>query len=273
MKTNLLSGTVATALFIASPALALDPDTDLYNYMKGTFEKIYIRKPNLLMAPEDGELYLNNCSYVSDAFLGGEGAENVSEKETDLTELAYEVAYLSRTLIAAGYPTRVWSKTLRQYENHAFDRIVAGKKAGLLWDVEDTGDAPIFIALAKKANSYRKSQASRHLPTVLSTSPGCGAGELDVTIKTTPHARRIQYINLIYFGLCEHQGKDATDEKSCSYWLDASLKAPSGEASVSMAGNYKILVTWSDGHTKLVSLPVDDQPGAENMSVDFEINR
>lgn len=80
----------------------------------------------------------------------------------------------------------------------------------------------------------------------------CG-GEFAVQIKilTAPIAQRVQYMNQLFYKLCEFQNLDPT-KSDCDHWTDY------GGHTALLAGRYKIRAAWADGTIVYRDLNVED---------------
>jgi hypothetical protein len=71
---------------------------------------------------------------------------------------------------------------------------------------------------------------------------GCGAGEAEVTITTTPRGARVSYISLFQYKLCQARNLNAEDPARCDGWMNAV------KVYEDMIGKYHYIATWPDGH-------------------------
>jgi hypothetical protein len=205
-----------------------------------------------LPGSDEKVLYLYTCSGPESII--GEG-ETGNRSLDDFTLLAYDVLDTSKALDRAGYPRSVWKPTLDRYEASQIGRIANGKRIS-----DDFDENSHFLKnLAKLLNDYRTKMHKSSLREPYTGTPGCGAGEAPVYIKVKPKATRIQYINMLYFNLCQYKGWTPLEASSCHYWKDYNVGASSG-----MSGNYKILVTWPDGTTASRDLEVESLTRSKN---------
>ena len=171
----------------------------------------------------------------------------------NITSIAFEILFMETTLVISGYPNKIWKSKVIDYEKKSVLNAIITK------DLIDNRSGNKFTkALANDLKRYRSSH-SRKLPIIHSGADECGDGEVDVEIQTQPKAKKIQYINKIYFDLCKSQNINPLDSLTCDQYTDYA----SEKDGVYMAGRYKILVTW-DGPTRVFDMNVDDLTQVKN---------
>ncbi|MBY5721045.1 hypothetical protein HFO33_31505 [Rhizobium leguminosarum] len=247
-------------------------DKQFYILVKKVIQQRFLQDKELAGRPnasekEDKLLHLDTCMFGNEALFGMEDGD---DKTFKLKELAFEVVNFSTALSSAGYPKDVWATPISQFEQKNLIAISNDKESAMYFDHDSSKPLPLLTSLAKNATTYRKANPGRQLIKVTDKSPGCGAGEMTVTITTKPKAKRIQYINAVNFDICHLQGKKDYDTESCKTWTDYSISKNSG---AQMAGNYKIVVTWADNTTITRTVKVEELPGAENLEARFEIHK
>jgi hypothetical protein len=84
-------------------------------------------------------------------------------------------------------------------------------------------------------------QSSAQLPR-FAWEGGCGAGEAEVTITTTPRGARVSYISLFQYKLCQVRNLNADDPARCDGWINAV------KLTEDMIGKYHYIATWPDGY-------------------------
>jgi hypothetical protein len=189
-------------------------------------------------APE--ELPLTDCGGAS-WYIGYEGDDNSSLNKT--ADLAFDVLYMRATLEAAGYPKNIWTDALAEYERSNLANIRS-------YSMDHP--SPAKKRLAQKLNGYKGPLRIKRIK-VIAEAEGCGAGEVAIKIRTTPSARRVQYINSIKYQLCGRQGIDPQGSR-CDAWADY----PGGEDGALMSGKNKVRAEWSDGTSVIRDMNVDD---------------
>ena len=71
---------------------------------------------------------------------------------------------------------------------------------------------------------------------------GCGAGEQEVRITTSPRGARVSYISLFQYRLCQARNVNPEDPAHCEGWISAV------KVYEDMIGKYRYLATWPDGY-------------------------
>lgn len=71
---------------------------------------------------------------------------------------------------------------------------------------------------------------------------GCGAGEAEVTITSTPGGARISYISLFQYRLCQHRNVNPEDSTRCEGWISAV------KLHEDMIGTYRYIAAWPGGY-------------------------
>ena len=127
---------------------------------------------------------------------------------------------LRRSLKASGFPPSVWKQPVDHYEELELDKIYSGSTSRVEMDFK--ANSQFLEYIARLLNNYR-AEKDKSLPQAAADTPGCGAGEEPVKITTEPKAKRIQYINEIYYKLCETRGANPNSDHDCKYYNDYSL--------------------------------------------------
>ncbi len=252
--------TVATtANSETSTQFAASKPAETYAYFKRSLAKLKAGIEDARIRKEDSFVPLTSCSDSTD-YIGYDGDENSILRKT--ANLAYDVLYLQAALQVAGYPPNLWRPDLTEYERSNLASIDQYDQG-----ISEVG-TPAKQRLAKKLNDYKKSSKERYKK-VIPGPEGCGAGEVQVRIRTSPSAQRVEYINLLKYNLCTFQRLDP-DGASCDLWVDYSAHASDGAL---MSGRYKIRATWSDGTTVFRDLDVDNLVQDRNGRYSFAITR
>jgi hypothetical protein len=187
-----------------------------------------------------GEPYdLEDCKSGSD-YLG------VSEDSAALAlaNLAYIVVHLRKTLPRLGFPESAWDSMLSQFENEQLNLRL--REIGRPFNPE-SASARHYDAfkekLVRQLNGYR-AQGATSLPKVLYEG-GCGAGEVNVTIRTEPGNGQAILIPVFFFELCKAQQYDPDNRSLCTWWVDPPEGAP-----LAVSGDYFFRASWPDGVEK-----------------------
>ncbi len=202
------------------------------------------RDRSLQDAKEGSKVSLVPCTEAS-AILGGPEAKRYYDETTvKLATLAYDVMFLEDTLRTIGYKDAVILPLVTNYETAALAHIKTYKGPGAPNSYKQQ--------LVDKINGYQHTILNEHLSEVTNEQMECGgAYAAQVQLLTTPIARRVQYINQLFYNICEFQHLDPT-KSDCDHWTDY------GGHVALLAGRYKIRVVWADGTIVYRDLNVDD---------------
>jgi hypothetical protein len=85
---------------------------------------------------------------------------------------------------------------------------------------------------------------------IIDPSWGCGAGEIEVEIRSDPALTDIQMIPELYFSVCEDVTVDPWDKSQCRWWT------PSPEVGM-VSGTYAYQGVAADGETKRGKINID----------------
>lgn len=196
--------------------------------------------------PSPSEIYsLEDCKTGRD-FIG------VSQDELiePLANLAYMVVHLRKTLVTLGYPESVWSSQLTQFENRQFDLLLSEVGQPYSDDSPSQRNQEGFKKkIVQELNDYR--EESPDLPEV-TYEDGCGAGEVNIELRTDPAGGRATLIPVFFYELCKAQQLDPENEAQCKWWLESAAGLP-----LEVSGDYYIRGTWSDGLQKLTRMNFD----------------
>ena len=195
-------------------------------------------------------------------FVGSLGAP-VGSLTYTLIEFALRMNVMQQVL--GSFPENLWKDRLAAYEATELEHIISGRR----YDTELGGsqhrdERQFKSALARELNQFRRSSNTRY-PTVHPEPSGCGDGPQDVAIDTIPPARRIQIINVHYYGVCEDILRNTQPER-CTYWRDFSNEGR-------LSGRYKLLVTWDGGPPQPRDMNVDDLRADRNGVLRFRVTR
>jgi len=185
----------------------------------------------------EGEPYdLEDCITGSD-YLGVSDDSAVLA----LANIAYVVVHLRKTLTKLGYPESVWSPLLVQFENKQLDLQLREIGQPYNPDSPSSRHKDTFKQkLVRELNGYR-AQRAPGLPKVFSEG-GCGAGEVNITIRTEPRGGQAILIPVFFFELCKAQQYDPDNRAQCTWWVD-----PPDGAPLAVSGDYFFRASWPDG--------------------------
>jgi hypothetical protein len=239
----------------SSQIAAQDP-VATYSYFKRTLERLGIGADAVAERgrQSDGSVTLSDCVGAS-WYIGGEGGENSAVSK--IANLAYDVLFMRTALQVAGYPQSLWDSEVLAYERANLREI---DRYGYGLSPEFGEHNPIRNGLVEKLNDYNR-RSNRRYKTVTPAHEGCGGGEVEIIIRTSPRAQRVQYINRVKYDLCGFQGIDPNGS-SCDHWVDYASQDGRG---AEMSGKYKVRVTWSDGTIAFRDLNVDDLPRGQDL--------
>jgi hypothetical protein len=117
------------------------------------------------------------------------------------------------------------------------------------------GDTPILAYPALRALNERLAEVfasggTAELYQIVDPSWGCGAGEIEVEIRSDPPLTAIHMIPDLYFSACEDSAADPWDMAQCRYWF------PSPEIGM-VSGIYAYQGLTADGQRKTGRINVD----------------
>jgi hypothetical protein len=194
--TFILLAVVSAAKGETSSQLAATKPAEAYSYFKRALARVRAGSEEAKLSKEDTFVPLTSCNDATD-FIGYDGKQNSILEKT--AQLAYDVLYLEAALKVAGYPESVWRPQLTEYER---SNLAAIREFKMI--ITDKG-SPAKQRLARKLNDYKK-KSGGHYKDIIPQAEGCGAGEVDVKIRTIPSALRIEYINVIKYDLAALKG-------------------------------------------------------------------
>lgn len=265
MRVFLVSAFALLALILPAASETASKDAEAnpsksYSFFKRELKKLGVSENDAEIRRRDSFVPLSSCSASSDYIGDDDNEDSILRK---IADLAYEMVYLEAAMKVAGYPASLWKADLEDYEKTNLAAIKEYK-----YGIGSSEDKPALQRLAKKLNEYKKASRHRYKDIILGAE-GCGAGEIQVKIPTTPAAQRVQYINVVKYKLCTQTGHDPKGP-DCDLWVDYSVDAKDGAM---MSGKYKIRVTWSDGTTTFRDLNVDDFPENNTGIYSYPIKR
>lgn len=195
-------------------------------------------------SPEQSDL--TDCSSIYDFYpsFDGDTASSPSQEQR-FAQVAYQVVGLTRQLRILRYPDRVWKPLLNRWERGSVEWIQSGRKGELDWKFDgalpaEQSDSPFMQELSTTLNTHRASQDPSLAATML--AGGCGAGEVQVEIKTEPAGAHVQIIAEFQRMLCSARGIKADDIQQCPQWREV------GNGLVpEVAGDYRYQASWPDG--------------------------
>lgn len=219
-------------------------------YDSGIVEQAFGGVEDDMIPPDEGSseprVDLSDCSSIYDFYPAYEGDEaKPASKEQKLAQVAYARIGLSTQLTALGYPSRLWKPLLDEWEEGSVDWILSGQPGEFPWDkqqatLEETIDTPFMHHLSTTLNAYRNAENPSLPETML--GGGCGAGEVQILVKTEPAGGTVQIISVFQRMLCSAKGQNPDDTRECAEWHEA------GNGFVpSVVGDYRYQATWPDG--------------------------
>lgn len=159
--------------------------------------------------------------------------------------IVYQRVFMSKLLLAEGYPGRVFVGPMLAVTTNYLSEIVRRRNNGL--DLRDTAGIkrvtlPFERQLAERMNSYREQfDPSLAQPTVWEHCGGDYVGY--VKLKSSPGGATIRLIREFYYKFCEATGIEPFSD-SCDKWsVIASTRDVPG-------GIYYYLVSWPNGPTE-----------------------
>jgi hypothetical protein len=221
----ILRATFITAVLFATPSFSKTFKTSL-DLTKQDQKKTYLIFKHSFSIPKGLIVAYNHradfqllCLSPGEVFGGSIGYPKEGEEEryaltNDLSELAYYMLYVSTVLRTYNYPEKLWKKGLSDYEQKSLKAIASRSWHSKLEEY----DEELVDPLIKQLDSYRKA----HKSLVKISPPSCtgDATGPSIVVKTSPTAKRIQYISLHFVHLCQGQKIDFKDQVKCVYWMD-----------------------------------------------------
>src|SRR6266566_3325199 len=169
-----------------SSQIAAQKPAETYSYFKSMLERLGVGADAVAERghQSDGSVTLSDCVGVS-WYIGRDGDENSILSKT--ANLAYDVLFMRTALQVAGYPKSLWEVELLAYESTNLMKI---DRYAYDLSPEFGEHNPLRNGLAKKLNEYNKSSNGRYRK-VTPVHEGCGGGEVEVIIRTSPRAPRV----------------------------------------------------------------------------------
>lgn len=192
----------------------------------------------------EGKYDLFNC-YNPGAFTGEIESSRPMELADYFEGLALDGLVWQHDLKLLRYPREAWIDLIAQYEKDTLAWLQAdeARRHEDLVSALEHRRVEFMEKLSASLNASRVKNQS--LPPV-SIEGGCGDGGIAVKISTRPNGGRVWLIPRFYFDLCKAQGLDQKSIEQCDRWMEI---IPGEE--MMLTGNYKYIVQWPDGTTKL----------------------
>jgi hypothetical protein len=165
------------------------------------------------------------------------------------------VQQLSHSLRLLGVPAALWQPRLDAMESLAVTHIrsvrnapaSAARQADETWRRYSSQEELLGEALD------RFSRSSQVRGTIV-IQEGCGAGEIEVELTTSPRGAAVSYIPLFRYKLCEVRGIQPTSIQACDGWVSAVGQTER------MSGKYMFVARWPDGRMREGILDVSSAP-------------
>jgi hypothetical protein len=254
----ILGAACITAVLFATPSFSKTSKTSL-DLTEQDQKKTYLIFKHSFSIPKDLIRVYNHradradfqllCLTPGEVFGGSiDDQEERYALTNDLSVLAYEMLYMSTILRTYNYPEKLWKKELSDYEQKSLKAIATRS-----WPLNEKHyERELVNPLIEKLDSYRK--AHKSLVEIFPPSCTGDAGGASIVIKTSPTARRIQYISLHFVHLCQGQKVDFKDQGKCAYWMDFFGE----ETALSIGGSYIFMITWSTGEPAYRTFNLDE---------------
>ena len=193
----------------------------------------------LRRAQEEGNYDLESCR----------GASDLGMRSTTLafpTYVAIQVEIYVRDFEELRVPHEIFDRDLADMDQFAVAVLEeARNRPGSdeqNWERWREQFRPLQERLLRDLESYRRRTGSQ-LPRFV-IEGGCGAGEVEVEITTTPRGGIVSFIPLFSYKLCEARGIDPTDQRRCEGWQQAV------KIEEDMIGRYFYVAVWPGGRQR-----------------------
>jgi hypothetical protein len=183
---------------------------------------------------------LQNEAY--DLYLCNEAAQLGMSDDAPLgfaTAVALHIEIYQAELTRLRVPESIWRPqlvALDQFGARSIQRFTGQLRS---YEQLDKDLREIEKTLADSVIAYGR--GSPRLPQ-FTWEGGCGAGEQEVEITTTPRGAMVSYISLFQYKLCEARNVNPEDPARCDGWISAV------KVFEDMIGKYHYIATWPDGH-------------------------
>lgn len=160
-------------------------------------------------------------------------------------DVAYEVVEYDLALTSLGYPRSIWSPATSDYER---SEVTLANRAG-----PDAFSESAWHTWQGRLSEVLAAYRADH-PAIygIVLSGGCGAGEVSVTIITSPPATQVFLIPSFFYELCRAEHIAADNVDTCDHWRE--VVGPVTEIS----GMYHYFANWPGGITRRGILNVKD---------------
>jgi hypothetical protein len=203
-----------------------------------------------LPSPIDDLIVLASCQTPEDAF-----GMDTDDPLYWPTTIAMRVQELTHSLRALGVPASLWQPRLDAMESLAIAHIrtirnapaSAARQADATWRRYSSEEE----ALGEALDRYSRSSQVRGTIVV---QEGCGAGEIEVELTTSPRGATVSYIPLFRYKLCQLRGIQPTSLQACDGWVSAV------GGTERMSGKYMFVARWPDGRMREGILDVSSAP-------------
>jgi len=191
---------------------------------------------------------VSNCRYYDDLGLD-------EDQEDTLTSAAITAAMqtdlLRHDLIKLGVPESVWKNDLLSLDDFAL-RILSGelgeKDPDDPYGIADETDHSIdyeqllqFDVKSKLLLDLKQYQMSHPQSPNFIRAAECGAGAVEIKIRTMPRGAKVSYIPLFSYNLCAARQIPPDDRHRCHGWID------SVKVYEDLIGKYCFVAVWPDG--------------------------
>lgn len=159
-----------------------------------------------------------------------------------LADLAYDIVAWRESLRSAGYPDRLWRRSLIAYERTMMTGITDhGLDYRGRWAADQRRD---WQESTRRSLAEYRLETDPTLPRVV-IEGGCGDGEISVATRIEPPNGIVHVIPRWLYLVCKHGRIDPDDVENCPGW------APLADASITyVAGDYLYRSQWPGGVTR-----------------------
>lgn len=147
------------------------------------------------------------------------------------------------------------------------DVQLTNSEAASLRAFQDTGveiagvpvpDFPLLRSLNERLFDLNETGGTQALHQIIDPSWGCGAGEIEVEIRSDPPLTEIHMIPELYFSVCEDVTPDPWDKSQCRWWT------PSPEVGM-VSGTYAYQGVTSEGETRRGKINIDLREASDSL--------
>lgn len=208
---------------------------------------------------------LMTCDDGTDYIAGfNEAGRPIDPAESRTASAAFQSVWFERTLSRLGYPPAVWQPALAGMETAYLALLRAPPAAAGPDDdpflANDRIEDEARGALLPLLNAYR-AQENPALPLAY-IEGGCGAGEIGITVATSPANGVVQFIPVFFHRLCSVQGIDPDDPGTCDHWRE-----PAEGVLFDVAGDYRYRAYWPDGSRRTGTLAFTNLEDGQTVTI------